>query len=157
MAEFARFGDAGGGGQNRKTHGRINGMFAMPSGTASYKEDTGSAARFFPTFPLSSDERMFYSAKAGKDDRLSSKHCTVKPVALIRWLCRLITPPNGTILDPFAGSGTTGSAALAEGFRCVLIEKEAEHYRDILDRLAHIKGDDTPLFAKPKAQAGLFD
>lgn len=62
----------------------------------------------------------------GKAARVDS-HPTVKPVALMRWLCRLITPPGGTVLDPFAGSGTTAVAALAEGFRPVLMEAEPEY------------------------------
>ena len=84
----------------------------------------GSAARFF------------YSAKASKADRAGSKHPTVKPVSLMQWLCRLITPPGGTILDPFAGSGTTGAAARLEGFRAILIEREAEYQQDIRNRFA---------------------
>jgi site-specific DNA-methyltransferase (adenine-specific) len=84
--------------------------------------DSGSAARFF------------YSAKANKADRNGSKHPTVKPIALMRWLAKLITPPGGTILDPFAGSGTTGAAAIAEGFKCVLIERETEYAADIRRR-----------------------
>ena len=64
-------------------------------------------------------------------------HPTVKPVSLMRWLCRLITPPGGVILDPFNGSGTTGMAALDEGFRYIGIERE-EHYLDISKRrIAH--------------------
>lgn len=59
----------------------------------------GSAARFF------------YTAKADADDRVGSKHPTVKPIDLMQWLCRLVTPKGGTILDPFAGTGTTGEAA----------------------------------------------
>ena len=54
-------------------------------------------------------------------------HPTVKPTALMRYLCRLITPPNGTILDPFAGSGSTGKAAKMEGFNFVGIEREKEY------------------------------
>lgn len=84
----------------------------------------GSAARFF------------YSAKADADDRLGSKHPTVKPVDLMQWLCRLVTPPGGTVLDPFAGSGSTGEAAWREGFRAVLIEREAEYQDDIARRMA---------------------
>lgn len=87
-------------------------------------DDCGSAARFF------------YSAKASKADRAGSKHPTIKPVSLMQWLCRLITPPGGTILDPFAGSGTTGAAARLEGFRAVLIEREAEYQQDIRNRFA---------------------
>lgn len=94
----------------------------------------GSAARFF------------YSAKADAGDRLGSKHPTIKPVDLMRWLVRLITPPGGTVLDPFAGSGTTGMACMAEGIDCILVEREAEYVADIKARLAHVRGEDTPLF-----------
>jgi site-specific DNA-methyltransferase (adenine-specific) len=80
--------------------------------------------------------RFFYCAKAGKADRAGSKHPTIKPVALTRWLVRLVTPPGGTVLDPFAGSGTTGAAALAEGRQAILIEREAEYIADIRRRLA---------------------
>lgn len=105
-----------------------------PSGTQS--TETGSAARYF------------YTAKADAVDRLQSKHPTVKPVDLIRWLVRLITPPGGTVLDCFAGSGTTGMAAMAEGFSSVLIEREAEYIADIRRRVAHVDGADAPLFAE---------
>ena len=74
--------------------------------------DSGSAARFF------------YTSKADIDDRLGSKHPTVKPLDLMQYLVRLITPPKGTCLDPFAGTGTTGEAAYREGMSAVLIERE---------------------------------
>lgn len=80
--------------------------------------------------------RFFYCAKASKSERDGSRHPTVKPIALMRWLCRLITPPNGTIFDPFAGSGTTGEAAILEGFNVVLAEKEDEYVADIERRMA---------------------
>ncbi len=99
-----------------------------------FRGDSGTAARFF------------YCAKADKGDRLQSKHPTVKPVDLIAYLCRLITPPGGTVLDPFAGSGTTAMACLREGFDAILIEKEARFVADIKRRLAHVEGADTPLF-----------
>jgi site-specific DNA-methyltransferase (adenine-specific) len=51
-------------------------------------------------------------------------HPTVKPVALMRWLCRLVTPPGGVVLDPFMGSGSTGVAAIQEGFRFIGIERD---------------------------------
>jgi len=54
-------------------------------------------------------------------------HPTVKPIALMQWLCRLVTPPNGTVLDPFAGSGTTGIAAMREGFSFIGVEMDAAH------------------------------
>lgn len=80
--------------------------------------------------------RYFYCAKAGKTDRAGSSHATVKPLALMRYLCRLVTPPGGFVLDPFAGSGTTLQAAREEGFQAIGIEREDEYVRDIVRRLA---------------------
>jgi len=87
--------------------------------------DSGGASRFF------------YCAKASKKERgEGNNHPTVKPVELMRWLVRLVKSPGDTrILDPFAGSGTTGVAALAEGVRCVLVEKEAEYAETVRERL----------------------
>lgn len=112
----------------------IYGAFATNS-DHSPRGDAGSAARFF------------YSAKATKADRLASKHPTVKPVDLMAYLVRLVTPPAGTVLDPFAGSGTTGMACMREGFDCLLVEREAEYVADIRARLDHVSGKDSPLFA----------
>ena len=100
----------------------------------------------FAAFGDGQADRFFYSAKAGDDDRIGSKHPTVKPVALIRWLVRLVTPPGGTVLDPFAGTGTTGAAALREGMRAILIEREPEYLADIDRRLKRMRGEDGPLF-----------
>ena len=86
--------------------------------------NSGSAARFF------------YTAKADLDDRLGSRHPTIKPVDLMQWLCRLVTLPGGLVLNPFAGTGTTGEAAWREGMHCVLIEREAEYQDDIRRRMA---------------------
>ena len=91
--------------------------------------DSGSAARFF------------YSAKASKADRAGSKHPTVKPISLMRWLCRLVTPPGGTVLDPFAGSGTTGVACMAEGFNAILCEREEEYLADIKNRIESFQAE----------------
>ena len=78
--------------------------------------------------------RFFYCAKASKADRGSfNDHPTVKPTDLMRYLCRLVTPPGGLVLDPFMGSGSTGKAAVQEGFRFVGIEKDA-HSIDIARR-----------------------
>lgn len=89
----------------------------------------------FPAQDAVSAARFFYNAKADSDDRIGSKHPTVKPVDLMRYLVRLITPPGGTVLDPFAGTGTTGEAAFYEGFRAVLIEREEEYRADIARRM----------------------
>jgi DNA modification methylase len=82
--------------------------------------------------------RFFYCAKADRTDGFGSSHPTIKPVDLMRYLVRLVTPPGGHVLDPFAGSGTTDVAALAEGFDATLIEREAECVADIRRRQAHV-------------------
>jgi site-specific DNA-methyltransferase (adenine-specific) len=64
-------------------------------------------------------------------------HPTVKPIDVMRWLCRLITPAGGTVLDPFAGSGTTGCAAMLEGLRFVGVEREPEYVAIAEGRIAH--------------------
>lgn len=80
--------------------------------------DEGSAARFF------------YCAKASKTDRSKQNHHpTVKPTELMRYLCRLVTPPNGTVLDPFLGSGSTAKACVIERFNIVGIEQDAEYIK----------------------------
>jgi hypothetical protein len=82
--------------------------------------DSGGASRFFPVFK--------YEAKAPASERPrlpdGTAHPTVKPLDLMRWLVRLVTPPGGTVLDLFGGTGTTAEACVIEGFRCVLIERE---------------------------------
>jgi site-specific DNA-methyltransferase (adenine-specific) len=74
---------------------------------------------------------------AGTDRSSTNHHPTVKPLALMRWLCRLVTPPGGLILDPFCGSGSTGCAAVLEGFRFLGIEREAEYVELARRRIAH--------------------
>jgi DNA modification methylase len=81
-------------------------------------------------------KRLWYGSKADSNDRLGSSHPTVKPLDLIQYLIRLITPPNGVVLDCFAGTGTTGEAAFREGMRAVLIEREPEYQADIRRRMA---------------------
>jgi len=113
--------------------------------------DAGSAARFFYCAKASRAEREaglngeLHDAQAYRSIRKNrgngypestktlNHHPTVKPLALMRYLVRLVTPPNGTILDPFMGSGTTGMAAKQEGFEFIGIEKEKE-YVDIAER-----------------------
>ena len=93
--------------------------------------------------------RFFYCPKANKaereeglitDEARANIHPTVKPIALMRYLCRLITPPNGTILDPFTGSGSTLCAAALEGFNPIGIEREAEYVEIARARLAYWSG-----------------
>lgn len=126
-AAFAAFGErkSGGGNKSRRgdtAHTAVYGTYGAPAPDVR-EPDAGSASRFF------------YAAKASKADRAGSKHPTVKPVSLMRWLVRLVTPPGGLVLDPFAGSGTTGQAAHEEGMRCILVEREEEYQADIQARL----------------------
>ena len=106
----------------------------------------GGASRFFtqaePDDPLANEPPFFYCAKASTRERtagcehIETRHPTVKPVSLMRWLVRLVTPPNGVVLDPFMGSGTTGVAAQLEGFRFVGIEQDADYMEVAKARIA---------------------
>lgn len=95
--------------------------------------DAGSASRFFHHFPPDMNP-LFYNRKAGKTDRAGSSHPTVKPIALMQYLMRHITPPGGIVLDAFAGTGTTAEAARREGFDCMLMEAEPEYIEFLRQR-----------------------
>lgn len=132
--------------------------------------DTGSAARFFYCAKASKADRdeglEGFEAKQRGGNRPNSKddtgkfpdhdhrimggnhHPTVKPTSLMRWLVRLVTPPGGVILDPFTGSGSTGKAAMLEGFRFIGIEQDAEYVEIARARIAFAVADKT---------FGLFD
>jgi site-specific DNA-methyltransferase (adenine-specific) len=129
-AAFAAFGERKSGALTAAHQAK--GGFAHPAayhagsargGTNEFAANSGTASRFF------------YAAKANKADRAGSKHPTVKPLALMRYLCKLVTPPGGRILDPFAGSGTTLQAADECGFSAVGIERESEYVADIRRRI----------------------
>lgn len=81
-----------------------------------------------------------YQAKAPASERPrledGTAHETVKPLGLMTWLVRLVTPPGGTVLDLFAGSGPVAEACIIEGFRCVLIEQDPKSARLIVRRLS---------------------
>ncbi|CAN0653128.1 site-specific DNA-methyltransferase (adenine-specific) [Nitratireductor aquimarinus] len=140
----------------------VNEGFAPKTGATVYG-DYGPRPTVTPRDNGGSASRFFYAAKADAEDRVGSKHPTVKPLDLMQYLVRLVTPKDGTVLDPFAGTGTTGEAAWREGFNAVLIEREAEYQADIATRMdlalkptkraavAKSKGklmgaEDTPLF-----------
>ena len=92
--------------------------------------DEGSASRFF------------YTAKTNQAERnagANNTHPTVKPVELMKYLVRLVTPKNGLVLDPFMGSGSTGMAAREEDFQFVGIEKEREYYEIAKARIKNVK------------------
>jgi site-specific DNA-methyltransferase (adenine-specific) len=109
----------------------------------------GFGGRHHPGYGSSgSAARFFYCAKASKADRGSdNKHPTVKPTDLMRYLCRLVTPPGGVVLDPFTGSGSTGKAAVLEGFRFIGIEREAEYVEIAKARIGASEPGAGPLFS----------
>jgi site-specific DNA-methyltransferase (adenine-specific) len=109
-----------------------------------HQGDSGSAARFFFCPKASKKDRdegcegldhekqhagqwTTGKRRSKAATKRSNHHPTVKPTALMRYLCRLVTPPGGVVLDPFMGSGSTGKAAMLEGFRFIGIEREAEY------------------------------
>jgi site-specific DNA-methyltransferase (adenine-specific) len=109
---------------------------AERGGSGSYEANEGSAARFF------------YCAKATTEERgEGNNHPTVKPVDLMRWLCRLVTPKGGTVLDPFAGSGSTLIAADAEQFNAIGCELSPEYAAIAEQRIRRAAG----LFAEVQA------
>lgn len=139
-SEPSRTGD-----ENTVTYGKFNNRVpakARRDGEASanrrYAESGGTNFAALPGMRRgdgASAARFFYSSKADADDRLGSKHPTVKPIDLMQYLVRLVTPKGGVVLDPFAGTGTTGEAAWREGMNAVLIEREPEYQADIGRRM----------------------
>lgn len=100
--------------------------------TGSFEASEGTAARFF--FQVDPDP-LFYCAKASKKERgENNSHPTVKPLKLMKYLVRLVTPPGGTVLDPFAGSGTTLLAAKEKNFNAVGIELDNEYIKIAIER-----------------------
>lgn len=84
--------------------------------------------------------KYFYCAKATRLEKRDSKHPTVKPLQLMRWLVRMVTPKNGVVLDPFAGTGTTAEAAYLEGFNSIMIEKDEDYFNDMVNRMKNYDG-----------------
>ena len=115
--------------------------------TGAEYDDLGGASRFF------------YVAKADATERPrvnGTAHPTVKPLSLMRWLVRLVTPPGGTVLEPFAGSGTTVEACIVEGFQCIAIEREADYLPLIRQRIDR-RRDPVEALRGQAADLGLFD
>lgn len=115
------------------------GVFVQPAGRwpANLIHDGGAEVDDI----LDSASRFFYCAKTSRKDRgEGNNHPTVKPTDLMAYLCRLVTPPGGVVLDPFMGSGSTGKAAVREGFRFIGIEMDADYLAIAEARIAHEAG-----------------
>jgi DNA modification methylase len=154
---FPDVGKSTGGG--KKNGDKFCGGFAPSGEDVIGYGDTGSAARFFYCAKASKrdrdegcegmeerEARRYGEQAQGPSPQQTPRtsvnqrnhHPTVKPTDLMRYLCRLVTPPNGTVLDPFMGSGSTGKAAILEGFRFIGIEREAEYLEIARARIDHV-------------------
>lgn len=145
----------------RNTFGSFKGNIDENGST--FHDDSGSAARFFYCPKARRSEReagmsgfeassgvAYDQAKnngsgglrngTGAPTETYNTHPTVKPVDVMRWLCRLVTPPGGGIVDAFAGSGSTGIAAVLEGFNFVGVEGEQHHVAIANARVRHAAG-----------------
>jgi site-specific DNA-methyltransferase (adenine-specific) len=126
------------------------GAFAGQQELKEQRMDAGGASRFFKVaksdehgaisefFPREFDAPFMYAAKAPKKERPvvdGVAHSTVKPLSVMKWLVKLVTPPGGTVLEPFAGSGTTVEACLIEGFKCIAVERESDYLPLIMSRI----------------------
>lgn len=152
-------------GQMRSQDGGYHGNFPGCATAHDTPGDTGGASRFFYTSKAGRAERN--AGLAGMDEKpllwssgeqspgtfqaegthraARNHHPTVKPIDLMCWLVRLVTPPGGTVLDPFMGSGSTGMAALRQGFSFIGIEREEEYLAIARRRIE----EDAPVFNRP--------
>lgn len=149
LEAFAAYGERGaiapvhtrGADKFRNTYGKFKGN--VDEAGATFRGDSGTAARFFYSSKATQGERVFECRECGlhtlgkpacghADMRT---HPTVKPISLMRWYVEMITPPSGLVLDPFAGTGTTAAAAREAGFQSLSIEADENHLRDIGVRL----------------------
>lgn len=148
----------------RETQSVAYGVFGGNAIKADTYGDAGSAARFFYCPKASKKDREegldgFAKKASGMVSNTSGQHLTrrdegcempqrannhptVKPTDLMRYLCRLVTPPGGTVLDPFMGSGSTGKAAILEGFRFIGCERDSDYLAIARARIAHAAGVD---------------
>ena len=127
--EFKKFGETkstGGGG--KKTISKNLNVFKNKWGEITYPKDVGFG-------DVGTPARFFYSAKATKKEKGDTKHPTVKPLSLMRYLIKLVTPKGGLVLDPFAGTGTTGEACILENRNYYLIEKTDKYMEYIEKRI----------------------
>jgi site-specific DNA-methyltransferase (adenine-specific) len=140
----------------------------MPKLNTNYPPSSGGASRFFyvakaskrdrneglenleEKFTAAAEFRPNHMEKAvdgesgnpyGRFQPVKNFHPTVKPTDLMRYLIKLVTPPNGIVLDPFTGSGSTGKAAILEGFRFIGIEMTEDYIPIIEGRLKHAEAE----------------
>jgi site-specific DNA-methyltransferase (adenine-specific) len=121
--------------------GAVATNFGMKHSGTTHDDEGGASRYYLVAEPDPIDDltaRFFYTAKAPSAERVNlagTSHPTVKPLSLMRWLVRLVTPPGGLVLEPFAGSGTTVEACLMEGMRCVAVERDGTYLPLIQQRI----------------------
>jgi len=123
---------------NPKRGGNSEPLWGMSDGRETHDyRDSGSASRYFYCPKVSKEERNkgLDSGDTKPTTERKNVHPTVKPIELMKYLCRLVTPKGGTVLDPFMGSGSTGMAAKDEGFDFIGIEKEEEYFEIAQSRI----------------------
>lgn len=149
---------SGGGQRNGAATDGVYGDYAGNDAPRTFEANSGSAARFFycakaskadrneglEGFPLkpggmvsNTSGQHLTRRDGGAPGPVANNHPTVKPTDLMRYLCRLVTPPGGTVLDLFTGSGSTGKAAVLEGFRFVGCELSPEYLAIATARIEH--------------------
>ena len=161
VSQFPETKSGGSGADGEKRNGVVYGDWNLRKG-GQVAPSTGSSARFFYTAKASKrdrDEGLENLPKTVTDDGRNKSidnpyqrgetlrhnpHPTVKATPLMRWLCRLICPPGGVILDPFCGSGSTGKGAIPEGFKFIGIEQDPESVMVARARIAWAAGEPAP-------------
>ena len=141
-----------GGSDNATTYGQMKKRECNVCGNRTCPAGGDQSGKPWPT--CGHNDWSWVEQQSARDEFVS--HPTVKPLDLMRWLVRLVTPPGGLVLDPFAGSGTTAEACILEGFRCVTIDKEPEHLPLILQRINRQR-DPVEAIRQRGEDLGLFD
>jgi len=129
-----------------------HGAYGCP--VAELEDQKANTSRYFNVFPV----HFMYAPKtstkeATLDGRIENEHNTKKPVAVMRWLVRMVTPKGGIILDPYCGSGSTLHAAIKEGCLYTGIEREESSHKTALERVALVQAD----HEEETAESSLFD
>jgi DNA modification methylase len=141
-----------GGSDNATTYGQMKTRECNVCGSRANSTGGKHSGKPWPT--CGHGDWSWVEQQSARDEYVA--HPTVKPLDLMRWLVRLVTPPGGTVLEPFAGSGTTVEACLIEGFRCVAIEREADYLPLITQRI-HRRRDPIEAVRQTGGDLGLFD
>ncbi len=141
-----------GGSDNATTYGQMKVRECNVCGNRTCPTGGEQSGKPWPT--CGHDDWSWVEQQSARDEFVA--HPTVKPLSLMRWLVRLVTPPGGTVLEPFAGSGTTVEACIVEGFQCIAIEREADYLPLIRQRIDR-RRDPVEALRGQAADLGLFD